>query len=659
MSERVWGIDLAEDGKSIWLKLDGYDPAVVENIKSDMIPTPRYWLKAHGVWKLPLMQETCHGVRKIATIAGAKLKIGEALRVWFVTEQLRIDSIPDPNQKELTPEQEAELSGVLEREHPVMWEALCKRPFQKVGIRYIAQARAALLGDQPGAGKTLQTIAGIVEAGVTGPIIVVAAPKSAAEITWPKELKRWVPGDTVVSIGGDQKPQLRKDSIEFIRREIEAGKYADKRIWLVTSPGYVRMNAEVDKYGNYVKVNGKKVLKPGAYAMPELFDFSWGAIVADESHKTLAVATQNRKKWSAQRIGMELLPLRPNGIRVAISGTPWRGKLENAYGTSQFLHPDKYRSFWRWAEQYFVIFADPSGFGGQEVGEIRDEAAYYADLKAFMIRRTKAEIAPDLPPKLYGGTPIDGTDKDGKPLGPVAVWLPMKGDQLKQYRAMKKSATVELEGGELTANGVLAELTRLKQFACSAGRIIERTFYPTLPSNKFDWIVDHLTERGIAGEDFAPTTKIIIASQFTKLINVFEEELNKIGVQTFKLTGETSARRRLKLADIWQTVPVGGDTPHVLLLNMIAGGASITLDEYADEMITVDEMWNRDDQEQAEDRIHRLSNMHQVTIYNLRSEGSVEEKIARVAHEKDTDIKAVLDGARGVDFALNLLSDVV
>lgn len=637
-------VDLSPRGNSIYIRMPGFDPRLNDNIKA-FLPKPTIWLPSQEAWKTPLLWESCTGIRKVANMSGYKIKIGRELRVWAIAEKVRLASIPDPNNKEI---QDSEFTGILESDFPVMWKALEERPFQKVGVRYVATTRAALIADQPGLGKTLQTIAGIVEAGVTGPVLIVAAPKSAATLTWPDELARWVPGEPVVSLGADQKFPDRIMTVERIKLIQDFPE--QERVWVVTSPEYVRMKAEIDKYGNYVKKKGRKVLVPGAYALTGLFDISWSAVVADESHKTLAVATQNRKRWSAQRTGMELVTLKGDPLKVALSGTPFRGKEENAFGTAHWLLPKQHTSFWRWAEKHFVVYSDPAGFGGSELGELKDEDLFYDWARTFMIRRTKEEVAKDLLPKLYGGTPLEPDDEDS----PVAVWLPMRGQQLKQYTRVAEDAVIEFsDGTSMLVNGTFPENTRFRQLACSAGKSVDGTFYPTLPSNKFDWCADFLKDRGLDSDtkdrEFRKIRKIIIASQFTKLINMFHNELEKLGVATHVLTGATSSKKRRLIQKDWQTNK--NSKVRVLLGNTQAMGASITLDAMCDDIINLDETWMKDDAEQLEDRIHRLSNTdHSVIVWNLRSLGSYEEGLSRRAMARENSIKGSIDGARGVEF---------
>lgn len=631
----------------IYIILPEYDPAINAALKSEL-PGPPRWNGKQGRWQFPLHWDVCVGARKIADRYGHDIKITEPLTYWATNEKARQETIPDVQSMELI-----ELQRVKD-EAPKIWEAMSSRPFQTVGAAFAARNRACLIADDPGLGKTLQTIAAVVESGVKGPILVVA-PKAAAQLTWPEQLAMWLPGEDVIVIGDNLKPAERKLAVDNVIRS--QGLNPVGRQWIITSPYYLRIRAEVDKYQNYVYgPDKKKVINPVGSALMGLFDVEWAAIIVDESHQTLAGATGNKKKQSAQRLGLGALQLRDGGLRLALSGTPYRGKESYMWGQLNWLRPDMFRSYRRWVDKHFKTWFD--GFGWQ-IGRMIDPAAMYTEAATVMIRRTKAEVAADLPAKAYAGLPLD-VDRPVGEGNPVAVWLDMVPKQAKAYEQMVKSAEVELDGGILMTTGILAELTRLKQFAGSYGMMDGETFRPTLPSNKFDWLLEFLDERGIdkASSGYASTPdgqlpKVVVVSQFSQLINAFAEGLAAQGIHSHIFTGDTPQSKREAIKDDWQN---NADSPvRVLLLTTTAGGVSLTLDA-ADDMVILDETWNPDDQLQVEDRIHRLSRIHQVTIWKLFSRGTIEEAIARKNITSEESIKGIMDGQRGVAFAKELLA---
>lgn len=576
-----------------------------------------------------------------------KLEIDPKLKEWIRVEKLRrswpLELIPFDSK---------------------LGQALSHRDFQREGIEFMTNRKNVLVADEPGLGKTLQAMGAIVESGCTGSILVVA-PKSAAYVTWPHELASWLhevaPYDEWVIIGGNMsKIERIRAQKRVLRWDLGKGRIGPRQ-WVIVSPNYLRFRVKIDWRGNFVRDNetGEKIVKPVREAMPSLLAIDWAAIIVDECHQTLSGATGNVKNQSAQRQGLGLLNVKDDGLRIAISGTPFRGKHENLWGTLNWLKPAEYKSYWNWVDKHFYIYIDPMT-NQRVVGDLRDEKKLSNELKDIMIRRTKQEVAKELPRKRYGGTPLV-LDKSGKE-GPIAVWLEMIGQQKRAYEAMVQAAMVELEGGTLMANGVLAEMIRMKQFANSYGFMGgSDEFFPCFPSNKFDWIVDFLNERGIDGNG-PGESKVIIASQFTKHVDLFSDRLKeKYNIPCFTLTGRTNHNERINLQRDFQRgrMDSGEPSPDVFFINTRAGGVSLTLDA-ADDVILIDSTFNPEDQEQVEDRAHRLSRLdHNVTIWNLCSTNSIDESIARHCYKMDTSIKKILDGERGIDFARLLFKDAM
>jgi SNF2 family DNA or RNA helicase len=617
MVKRQWFMGIMDEDR-IFVRQDSYDPDINRVLKAEL-PGPAKWERDYKVFTFPMHWDTCVNARKVANKFDAEIKIAPELNVWAANEKLRRESIPDVQSMALT-----ELPRV-QQNHDPLWKAISSRPFQSVGAAFAARNGSCLIADQPGLGKTLQSIAAVIESGLKGPILVVA-PKAAAKLVWPQELAKWVPGDHIHIIGSHLPPTERA------RIALGAHNASIKRHWFITSPNYVRIKAEVDEYNHFVKgPDGKKKLKAVGEAVMELFDVEWSAVIVDESHQTLAGASGDIKKQSAQRVGLGALSVKPGGLRLALSGTPFRGKEEYLWGQLNWLRPDLYRSRWRWIKEWFDVYQDRYGM---VIGHMTDRQGMYNQASTVMIRRTKEEVAKDLPAKVYND-----------------IWLDMEGKQLKAYQDMERLAQADLEGGILQTTAMLAELTRLKQFAGSAGKMVDGHFTPTLPSNKFDWLVEWLDERGIAKDLDASAPKVVVASQFSQLIDCFAEGLKEQGILTHKFTGSTSDKDRERIKDDFQNNP--DSKVRVLLLTTTAGGVALTLDA-ADELVVLDETWNTSDQEQLEDRLHRLSRMHQVTIWNVRSSNTIEESIAKKNSEAEFNIKSILDGARGVELVKEL-----
>src|SRR5882672_3590130 len=136
----------------IWLMTDHYNTDVNAALKAEL-PGPARWDAAGGAWTFPVHWDTCVGARRVADKFGADLKIKQSLLDWAILEKARQDTIPDVQSMELV-----DLPHVRAN-YPAIWEAMTARPFQTVGAAFAARNRACLIADQPGLGKTVQSIA--------------------------------------------------------------------------------------------------------------------------------------------------------------------------------------------------------------------------------------------------------------------------------------------------------------------------------------------------------------------------------------------------------------------------------------------------------------------------------------------------------------------
>lgn len=563
---------------------------------------------------------------------------------------------------------DAEIPELLMSEYPETAKSL--RPYQRAGIKFMMANQYTLLADEPGAGKTLSTIATIVASGVTGDILVLS-PSIATQVVWPAEIKHWAPNDEILHVTGARS----KREAELAKLRFFSGK--SKRRWVLCNLEMVKI-----KYHEPVVIDGKERRGWYEHQYPELFfnDFfkerkdrkvprEWAAIVVDESHRALITNKTKAHMQTQIRCGFGKLATKPDGKRIAISGTPFRGKLENLWGTLNWLDPQKYSVYWKWVSDWFDT--EQVSYGGArdatKINELTPEkrTQFFEHMAPFTLRRTKKEIAKDLPDKVYAGTLPDnfeGDLTDEERVGLVGHWLDMEPKQKRAYLEMEEDAIAYLDSGAVVANSVLATMTRLKQFAGCYGKIEQREdsdgleidiFKPVLPSNKFNWLLEFLEELGIdkEGQEGPEARKVVIASQFTSVIDVFDAALQKKGIKTLKVTGKVKAKDRQHAAEVFQT-----DTgPQVFLLNTTAGGVALTLDR-ADDIVILDETFIPDDQSQVEDRVHRVSRNHNVTVHYVRSKGTIEEKIAKTTFNRDQIQKQILDGERGVDFARKILT---
>lgn len=192
------------------------------------------------------------------------------------------------------------------------------------------------------------------------------------------------------------------------------------------------------------------------------------------------------------------------------------------------------------------------------------------------------------------------------------------------------------------ANGVLAEITRAKQIANGEISVDENgdTFF-TGESCKVEALMDKLDSR--------PDTKVIVSSRFNSFLRgCVLPALEEAGIEYHMLTGSTKDADRERAMGDFQ----GEGGPRVFVLNSKAGGVSINLDA-ADEVHCLDELDNPEDNEQLEDRAHRASRIHQVTIFYYRTEGTYDVNIANSVEDKRQAQFEVLDGRRGIQDVRN------
>lgn len=576
------------------------------------------WRKKEKCWSYALDWSTCLELREVW---GDELEIGAELEAWAEKEVrrrarlLRVGRMKSFN------------IARVRAESPVLAKAMQARTYQQVGTAFLARALACLLADEPGLGKSLQVIGAVLESGLEGPVLVVA-PAPAVLMTWALELAKWVPNDPAWCVAGTR--EQRNEMInEFLRR-------GPGRKWLVVNPAMLEVP--------HTSLAGAS----RDISYPTLWEQKWAHVIVDESQEMLITRTGKVKDQAFIRQGLGKLQTVKGGLRIAMSGTPFRGRLENAWGTLNWLNPERYTSYWGWINRWFDVWDDATR-GTRVIGGLKSsrEKEFHKELDSLILRRTKVEVAPDLPPKIYAGRKLRGQTN-----GPAGIWLPMAPEQQRLCTEMRRNAAVDLENGSLLANGVLAELTRARQFAVCAGRLDDvGNFHPALPSNKFDWLVQWLAERGVCKNGWGDS-KVLVASQSSKVLEVFAEQLLKLGVPTLAITGRVTGAKRVAAKNQFQAE--GG--PRVMLLTTKAGGVSLTLDA-ADDVIFLDETWVPDDQEQVEDRIHRVSRIHRVTIWYVRSLGSIEHKIAISNLTADEIQKQLLDGRRLTGLARELLVD--
>jgi SNF2 family DNA or RNA helicase len=490
---------------------------------------------------------------------------------------------------------------------PEMWKLL--RPYQKSGIKYIAHSPNPLVADDQGLGKTWEVIGGIFESGMdAGPNLIVC-PKISIESVWLYELSRFQ--DHAIFVA----PEGRKQR-EQLLEEVEFALETELPFWLVINPAMLTYRKTNDDTGYFDSATQMWY----DCQFPFITRTKWNTLVLDEAHLS-GIANPNTQTARA----IAKLSVKK---KIATTGTPAGGKARRLWGILHWLEPKEFKSRNRWNEQWLErkVLYDVNGQERTEfVGlDPKMEQSFYKAHAQYILRRKKEEVYTEMPPKQYIDMTVEMTER-----------------QRKQYEQMENEAYVRLDQSEASKGGVnvtnvLATFSWLKQFAnafCELEEkeriwddmlddwVIKYKATPTEESPKLEALMGILDGLGIPDGD----EQAVVFTQFSGMANMVHAYLNKKGIPTEKITGAVSNRQ--KRSEI-QSQFQAGEGAKVVVMTTKAGGVSINMDR-ANTVIFLDETWDPDDRLQAEDRAHRASRIHQVTVYTIRTKGTIETQLIK------------------------------
>jgi len=505
-----------------------------------------------------------------------------------------------------------------------------------------------LLADEVGTGKTVGVVAGLIEAEVTGPTLIIC-PKISVKSVWGREFAQHAPDVPVYLARGARR--RREAAID--------GFMADRSPWkaLVIVAEMLRVKA--------LRSRGRMEEFLG-YEYPELYDVEWSAVVVDESHKLLGSMDVVRGNLAAE--GLRSLVYAPHRLKLAVSATPFGhgGRIDALFGTLHWLWPDEFPGKWAWLEKFFEVTSDKVFVKGgrgmtkqvRRVGGLKPgitEATFFAELGPRVLRRTMEEVSPQ-----HRGL------KNW-----ITVACEMEYKQAKDYTTFADNAELVVDGGIISAVGPLDFMIRCRQLANGhlrkeGGRVVY-----TGESCKIDRLIAHL-------DQLDPDRKVVITSQYNEFLDAVEARLDKENRTYYRLDGKTSDTAREAMMGAFQGDPVfygpdvtcrgcqtgrgkphGGrclaQRPRLFLLNSQAGGVSITLDA-AEEMHQLDRMYPPEANTQLWGRIFRRGRAHEVLFYLYETMGTIDEHITENVEAGLAAQLKVLDGRRGLetvrDFAL-------
>ncbi|HWN83358.1 MAG TPA: DEAD/DEAH box helicase, partial [Candidatus Udaeobacter sp.] len=295
-----------------------------------------------------------------------------------------------------------------------------------------------------------------------------------------------------------------------------------------------------------------------------------------------------------------------------LTGTPIENRLSEIWSIFDFVSPGLLGPLPKFEERY----ARPI-----EQGNSERAARLRSIIHPFILRRTKNEVAKDLPPKLEVDKIVD--------LAPDqrAIYLQV----LREVRA-QVMGEVEKAGMAKAQLHILAGLTKLRQAACDPRLLGLPREFSHDDSGKLSMLRELVDEVESGGH------KVLIFSQFVSMLKLIAQALDEDKIKYEYLDGSTTDRP--ERIDRFQQDP----TIPVFLISLKAGGSGLNLTA-ADTVIHYDPWWNPAVENQATDRAHRIGQEKPVFVHKLIAAGTVEERILALQSRKAELAAAVLSGS--------------
>ncbi|MEG0318877.1 MAG: DEAD/DEAH box helicase [Niameybacter sp.] len=424
------------------------------------------------------------------------------------------------------------------------------RDYQEKGFEFLSTVAGygfgGILADEMGLGKTLQVIAFLLSQQDKKSLIITP---TALVYNWKKEFEKFAPSLKVAIVHG------HKERGQLIN------KYQEYDVLLTT---YATYKNDIAFY------SGKK------------FDFA----IIDEAQTIKnpdAVLTRTIKTIKAS-------------VKFALTGTPIENNLLELWSIFDFVMPEYLYS----RSKFQKVFMSDN----HQIGALKEL------IKPFLLRRTKKEVASQLPDKIE-----------------QKFYVPLEVEHARAYRAFTKLAKEKVfqEDGK----GLLAftYLTKLRQLALMPEWLVKNY---AGQNSKLEVLVNLIKE--------AEGKKILVFSQFTKVLGHIGERLQQEGIGYSYLDGSTEAKKRLELVDQFNET----DDHQVFLISLKAGGTGLNLTS-ASMVIHFDPWWNPAVQDQATDRAHRIGQSQVVNVISLIAKGTVEERIVELQESKKELIEAVME----------------
>lgn len=536
------------------------------------------WDKDEKIWKLNPTWVACLQLRGVF---GKELVIGPALRSWAadiktnkVIPALALRDRTAPN---------AAFSGNQKL-----------YPFQQAGVQFLYWAGSALLADEMGTGKTIQTLETLrlVQAKTGDALPAVVVCPNSMKGTWAREAKVWFPDASAYVVAGSA----------LQRRKVFEAASKDPNAIVIINFESVRAHSRVLGFGSIALKDTEKQLK-------ELNVFGFRTVVVDEAHRLKdPKAQQTRAVWA---VGQGVAVKR----RIALTGTPLANHPGDLWSVLHFVSPAEFPRKSAFVDRYCLVTFN--GWGGLEIKGVNpdNKQEFFNVLDPRFRRMPKALVLPQLPAKV-----------------PVKRYVQMDAKQKKAYDQLAAGLITRLEDGTLMiAKSDLSARTRLLQFSSSYMCGDDASGYTMCdPSPKIDAMEEILDEMG--------DKQVVFCAESRQLIELAEKRLIKLGVSYSMITGKTPQwDREAQLRDFQK------GTNRVMLFTIKAGGVGLTMTA-ADTIVFLQRSWSMIDNKQAEDRVHRIgSEVHDsIKVIDVVAEGTIEEQQIERLWEKAERLEEIV-----------------
>ncbi|KAF5752968.1 DECREASED DNA METHYLATION 1 family protein [Tripterygium wilfordii] len=460
------------------------------------------------------------------------------------------------------------------------------KTYQMKGVKWLISlwqnGLNGILADQMGLGKTIQTIGFLAHLkgnGLDGPYLVIAPLSTLSN--WVNEISRFVPSMNTIIYHGS------KSERDEIRRKYMPGTIGPKFPVVITSYEIALSDA-------------RKSFR----------HYNWKYLVVDEGH---------RLKNSKCKLVKELKYLHVEN-KLLLTGTPLQNNLAELWSLLNFILPDIFSS-----HEEFESWFDLSGkCNSEELEEKRKAqvvAKLHAILRPFLLRRMKADVEQLLPRKKE-----------------ILLYATMTEHQ-KTFQEHLVNRTLEnhlLETVD-TGRGMKGKLNNLMiqlRKNCNHPDLLESAFDGSYFYPPVEQIVEQcgkfrLLER-LLTKLFARRHKVLIFSQWTKILDIMEYYFSEKGFEVCRIDGSVKLNERKRQIEEFNDVE---SNCRVFLLSTRAGGLGINLTA-ADTCILYDSDWNPQMDLQAMDRCHRIGQTKPVHVYRLATAQSIEGRILKRAFSK-------------------------